>query len=269
MDSTTPTNNNYIIAGAIIVAGILISLGIFASKSPVNLPGTGDTAGDPTQIISEADIDIPAVSASDHIRGASDAQVTLVEYSDIQCPFCQRFHAEAKAAFASYTGNQFAWVYRHFPLTSIHPHATRYAVATECVAQQKGSAGFATFIDELIVKAEAAAENQNGVSQADIVALAQSQGLDTTAFTSCLASDAPAKIVSQQSADAQKAGGTGTPYNIFVSKTALTDAQKSAIETAFPQPGLFLISKDGKKLSIAGSISQDQIKQLVDIMMTK
>ena len=75
------------------------------------------------------------VSKDDHIIGAKKPKVTLIEYSDFECPFCQRFHPTTKQLLEKYP-NDVALVYRHFPLESIHPNARAYAVASECAGQQ-------------------------------------------------------------------------------------------------------------------------------------
>lgn len=75
------------------------------------------------------------VDKNDHIMGAKKPKVTLIEYSDFECPFCQRFHPTIKQIAAKYP-NDVAVVYRHFPLESIHPNARGYAVASECAGQQ-------------------------------------------------------------------------------------------------------------------------------------
>lgn len=75
------------------------------------------------------------VTKDDHIMGASKPKVTLIEYSDFECPFCQRFHPTVKQLAAKYP-NDVAVVYRHFPLESIHPNARGYAVASECAGAQ-------------------------------------------------------------------------------------------------------------------------------------
>src|SRR3989344_7899897 len=59
---------------------------------------------------------------ADHLRGNADAKVFLVEYSDLECPFCAQFHETAKQLIDEYDG-RVAWIYRHFPLDSIHPNA--------------------------------------------------------------------------------------------------------------------------------------------------
>lgn len=81
----------------------------------------------------------------DHWRGSKEARYVLIEYSDLECPFCQRFHLEA-SKFVS-ENKDVAWVYRHFPLRGIHPDAQKLAEGAECVYDQKGSDGFWQFID--------------------------------------------------------------------------------------------------------------------------
>ena len=73
-----------------------------------------------------------AIGEGDHIRGNPNASITLVEFSDFQCPFCSRFHPTAKQALDEYE-NDIRWVYKHFPLDSIHPQARPAAEASECV----------------------------------------------------------------------------------------------------------------------------------------
>jgi len=84
------------------------------------------------------------VSESDHINGSLDAELFLIEYSDYQCPYCQSFHQTAKDAIESYEG-RVAWVYRHFPLDSIHPDARPAAIASECIAKLGGEEAFWQF----------------------------------------------------------------------------------------------------------------------------
>ncbi|MDP3953732.1 MAG: thioredoxin domain-containing protein [bacterium] len=90
--------------------------------------------------------DVKVVTAEDHIRGSLDASVKIVEYSDLECPFCKRFHPEMKAVMDQYDGNM-AWVYRHLPLESIHPSARPLAEGSECVAELGGNDGFWRYVD--------------------------------------------------------------------------------------------------------------------------
>ena len=86
------------------------------------------------------------IAADEYIRGNPNAQVTLVEFSDLQCPFCKRFHPTVQQVLAEY-GDQVRWIYRHYPIDQLHPHARPAAEASECLAEQKGAEGFWQFID--------------------------------------------------------------------------------------------------------------------------
>ncbi|MDH3282605.1 MAG: DsbA family protein, partial [Gammaproteobacteria bacterium] len=66
----------------------------------------------------------PVSAGRDHIRGNPSAPVTLIEYSDFECPFCKKFHATAKKVLDESRG-QVKWVYRHFPLDQLHPGKAR------------------------------------------------------------------------------------------------------------------------------------------------
>ncbi len=88
---------------------------------------------------------VPKVTKDDHILGELSDSVYLVEYSDFQCPFCKSFHPTAKRIVEE--NDKVAWVFRHFPLDSIHPLARPAAVASECVAEIGGNEAFWKFTD--------------------------------------------------------------------------------------------------------------------------
>ncbi|MCR4279564.1 MAG: thioredoxin domain-containing protein [Candidatus Zambryskibacteria bacterium] len=88
---------------------------------------------------------VPALGDGDHVRGSVDAPVTLIEYSDLECPFCKSFHPQVQQALAGY-GNQLSWVYRHFPL-DFHPSARPLAEGSECAAQLGGNDKFWEYVD--------------------------------------------------------------------------------------------------------------------------
>lgn len=89
---------------------------------------------------------VPAVTDQDHIRGSQDAKVTLVEYSDFDCPFCSRFHTTTQQILEEYDG-QVRLVYRDFPIPQLHPNAPKVAEAAECIAAQNGEDAFWSFAD--------------------------------------------------------------------------------------------------------------------------
>lgn len=90
--------------------------------------------------------DLPAVGEEDEIRGDQNATVTVIEYSDYDCPYCSRFHETMKQILDEYSG-QVRWVYRQFPLVQLHPNAPKLSEAAECVSTLEGEEAFWRFSD--------------------------------------------------------------------------------------------------------------------------
>jgi len=103
-----------------------------------------------TPEIADASVESPISTdiSEDYVRGSEDARIIVIEYSDLECPFCSRFHDTMKEAMTTYP-DDVAWVYRHFPLDQIHPSARRAAAAAECIGKQKGSDGYWSAIDAM------------------------------------------------------------------------------------------------------------------------
>ncbi|MFA4872880.1 MAG: DsbA family protein [Patescibacteria group bacterium] len=154
---------------------------------------------------------LPAVTDTDWTRGEKDAPVTIVEYSDLECPFCKRLHPTLKQVIAEYDG-KVNWVYRHFPLVNLHSKATKEAEATECAGELGGNDGFWKLLDKIYEVTPA----NNGLDLAKLPEYAQEMGLDKEAFTACLESGKYTQKVQDQAQGAVLAGGAGTPYNVVV-----------------------------------------------------
>ncbi len=75
----------------------------------------------------------PTLRPDDHTRGSNKASITVIEYSDFQCPYCARIHVSLKKMAAA---SEINWVYRNYPLSSIHPGAMAMAEAAECADEQ-------------------------------------------------------------------------------------------------------------------------------------
>lgn len=107
--------------------------------------------------------EVTPVEAGEHILGnVATAQITIIEYSDFECPFCARFHPILEKIVSESNGN-IAWVYRQFPLVQIHQHAMERAIASECVAKIKGNDAFWKYGDllfKLIAPVEAPVDQQ-------------------------------------------------------------------------------------------------------------
>jgi len=85
--------------------------------------------------------------AIDHYKGSENPRYTLIEYSDFECPYCAQAHRNFEQLISM--RDDVTWVYRHFPLESIHPNAEPAARASECIAELKGNDAFWDFADTI------------------------------------------------------------------------------------------------------------------------
>ncbi len=194
---------------AIVLAGLFIAVAVFFSRGGTE-PSANPSSG---QNAPQKDITIKPVTSADHILGNPNAPVVIVEYSDLECPFCKTFHATLHQIMGEYGDDgRVAWVYRHFPLTQLHSKAVKEAEATECAAELGGNAGFWKFTDALF---EITPSNDR-LDLAQLPAIAKQIGLDADAFSSCLSSGKYTSKVNQAYQDALATGGTGTPYSIVI-----------------------------------------------------
>lgn len=92
-------------------------------------------------LTNDTTVKLAPVTAEDHVNGDINAPIKIVEYSDIDCPFCKRFHSTLEQVKALY-GDKVVWVYRHFPITQLHPDSFNKSHATECVAELGGNDKF-------------------------------------------------------------------------------------------------------------------------------
>ena len=140
---------------------------------------------------------------TDHLRGNKNAPVKIVEYSDVQCPFCSRFHPVLQQVLAEY-GSDVAWIYRHFPLDQLHPNARPGAEASECVYEQTGDEGFFAFIDGLFA-------DQTNLGMPLYQKLASEIGVDLEQFNDCVATRKYQQKVENDLQQGGVLGVTGTP----------------------------------------------------------
>ncbi len=154
---------------------------------------------------------VAPVNEKDHIRGKKDATITLIEYSDFECPFCKKFHPTAQE-FLTKNSEKVNWVYRHFPLGFHDPLATNEAEASECAAELGGNDSFWAYTDKVYEKTRS---NGRGLKESDLVDIATEIGLDKNAFITCQESDTYLSHIQQDIQDGRRAGITGTPGNIL------------------------------------------------------
>ncbi|MDA1337669.1 MAG: DsbA family protein [bacterium] len=192
-----------IISGSIITAGGGISLGQNIVPGPSGAPKIN---GDKVEF---------TINEDDHMRGNKDAKITMVEFSDFECPFCSRFHPTAKQAMEEY-GDDIRWIYKHFPLDSIHSDARPAAEASECVWEQAGNDGFWTFADAMF-------ENQERLGNALYEEVALQIGVDLAQFQTCVQERKYQDKVQNNLDEGVQGGVTGTP-GTYVNGTPVTGA---------------------------------------------
>ncbi len=167
---------------------------------------------DPTPAPTVADIKI---KDSDYIRGDKNAPVTLVEYSDFQCPFCAQVQDTVEQILDDYDG-QVRLIYRHFPL-SFHENAQKAAEASECAGEQ---GKFWEMHDIMFA-------NQSDLSVDSLKGFAKDLGLSTSQFNSCLDDGKYTQEVKDEFTEGTTYGVQGTPAT-FVNGTLVSGAQPYA-----------------------------------------
>lgn len=209
-------------AGVVVSAGVIFAIGFivmlvmmfkgvdFPTKSSTNKNTTTtansnsntntvttDTTGTPSGTI--------ALDSLRNVRG--DGDLTIVEYSDIDCPFCVRFHPTMKQVVEENYAGKVRWAYKHLPLTSLHPNAKKKAIASECAADQ---GKFWEYIDSIV--------DNTATDTDEITSSAEAVGLDMTKFNDCYNNEETVDRITEDSAEAQKFGARGTPYALVIDK---------------------------------------------------
>lgn len=219
---------------AIVIAGLFIAGAIYFNNNP-----TEKNTPDGPVIVTPGLDQVRPVSDQDHIRGNPEAEVIIVEYSDTECPFCIRFHNTMKQIMDEYgKDGKVAWVYRHFPLTQLHPQAFKQAVALECAGELGGNLKFWEYTDRLY----AVTPGNNGLADSELPKIAEYVGLDVDKFNLCLISGKHDDRVRADMENAQLTGGNGTPWSI-------------------------VITKGGDKYPLNGAQPIATIKQLIDALL--
>lgn len=230
--------------GNLLTTGLLVAaafvIGMLFTEVRYLKKGVGTTTTQPTADANapapaeEADLTaVRPVDDTDHIRGNKDAPITLIEYSDFECPFCAAFHPTVNQILEDY-GDQVRLVYRHYPL-SFHPQAQKAGEGSECAAKLGGNDAFWKYADSLF---EANTANQ-GITAESITDAARDAGVNLSEFQTCLDSGEMADRVNADMTNGSTAGVTGTP-------------------------GTILLTADGEGELISGALPLAQVKTIID-----
>jgi len=164
-------------------------------------------------VASEKAKNVRRVTASrDHIFGNPEAPVSLIEYSDFECPFCKRFHSVIGEVVEAH-GGKVNLVYRHFPLGMHNPGAQKEAQASECAAYVGGNGVFWKYADAIYARTQS---NGNGFPVSQLVPLAKEMGLNKKRFQACMDSDRFAPRVQEDVDEGTRIGIEATPTTILI-----------------------------------------------------
>lgn len=232
---------------SIFIAGLLIALSIFLTNNGSKGSNTtgSDTAGTTDTTDTAAEDEFPSaktvIGNSPYIGDIKKAKVALVEYTDLQCPYCQRHVTETEPQIMSEyvdTG-KIIYVVRSFPLVSLHGElATQSSNAVLCVNELGGKDKFYEFYKQAFAKA----------SVDELAQVAQSVGVDMNKYNACMSENRYKDQIDKDIQDGTNAGIQGTPG--FV---------------------IGVLDKDGNvdgKL-IAGAYPYESFKAIIDEMLAK
>ncbi len=213
-----------IIGSCIIALSILLSGGVLEVKGltakKLGNTATASTAPSASSAPAAAAPETGPVKVSiddDAILGDKNAPLTMVEFSDYECPFCKRYfdqtYPEIKKNYID-TG-KLKVVFRDLPLSFHDPMATKEAIAATCAKEQGGDEAYYKMHDALFTKTTS---NGNGLTIDNLYTIAGEIGLNAGNFKTCLDSDKYKSEVSKDLADAGAAGADGTP-TFFIGKS--------------------------------------------------
>ena len=171
---------------------------------------------------------VDEIGPDEHVRGADDAALTLIEYGDFQCPYCARAHA----ALAELTGELGAQsggirlVYRHLPLADFHPLAELAAEAAEAAASQ----GKFWDMHDLLFE-----QQRQVMDKQDLIVLAESLDLDIERFRDDILQRRHRPRVQQDAERAHHDGATGTPTFYINGVRYRGDSDRASLESALSE----------------------------------
>ncbi len=145
------------------------------------------------------DLAVPVDPEHDHVRGPAEAPVTIVEYSDFECPYCGQAEPVVRELLADYGDLRYVW--RHLPLTDVHPHALLAAEGAEAAARQ---GKFWAMHDQLL-------DHQGALTARDLIRYAGELGLDIERFTRDLRNHVGEAKIAADVDSADLSGVSGTP----------------------------------------------------------
>ncbi len=198
--------------------GVTVQQGLGGGSSAPSAPSAAVTpapaapgAAAPTPDANAQAANVKKPSKDDYVKGNAKAEVSIIQYSDFQCPFCIRAVPTVQQLLNDYKG-KVNWIHREYPL-QFHENARPAAIAALCVGKLGGSEAFYKFADAAYAKG---ATDPNVIAPANLPALAKEAGVNEAKWKSCFdAKETEARVTSDM-AEGTAAGVNGTPGFILI-----------------------------------------------------
>jgi protein-disulfide isomerase len=186
-----------------LLLALLFSLGLAGCGSEENINNE--------EIVVPKDIDVT------YGKGNANAKVVITEYSDYQCPFCARFTLDQLPLLQNdyLETNKVRFIFKDYPIPN-HKYAQMEAQATYCAGEQNEDFFWKMHVSLF--------ENQKDITKEDLIARAESMGVNSNVFRSCLETEKYKNLVLRNRQDGIKAGVTGTP-TLFINDQKITGIQ--------------------------------------------
>ncbi len=230
-------DNKYIVPMAIIIAGALITWGIFANKNDSPAPTENTDPNQEQPIQQEQPIEV-SFRESDHILGNPEAKIKMITFSDFECPYCKTFHETMIKITDEYAKDgRVAWTFRQFP---VHGEPTQIkAAAAECAELLGGESKFWEMSEKIYETT-----STGWITVADLPTIAKSIGLNENDFNTCLKNP---EIIAKVQSDFQNGrdlGVEGTPFTA-------------------------VIVESGEIFSIPGAQSYEDVKNMIEMILNE
>ncbi|MEK7165175.1 MAG: thioredoxin domain-containing protein [Patescibacteria group bacterium] len=212
---------------------VLLAMVLKDDKPVAVAPSDSVVAGD----TAPKNIQIEPIGDEDYVKGNKNASISIIEFSDLECPFCKQFHPSLEQLVREYP-NDVKWAYRHYD-TGLHSKMVKEAEAIECAGEIGGNDKFWEFITKIF---EVSPTN-DGLDLAELPKIAKAIGLNEGKFNTCLNSGKYASKVQSHTAAAQAAGAQGTPYAVILA--------------------------GDQKIPVGGAVPYSQLKSFVDSVLNK
>ena len=211
------SSNTKLIAGAIIIVGVLIAGAILLKGKTAPVKDDKNNPQPTTEVVT--------VNESDHALGNANAKIAMVEYADYQCPFCGKFYTETTEPIINtyVKEGKVKFVYRDFAF--LGPESFKSAEAVACAGDQNKYWEFHNFLFT-----HQNGENQGAFADTNLKTFAKQLGLDSATFDKCLDSGKYTQAVKDSTANAATYGVKGTPKSFIIKDGKVVDT----VDGAYP-----------------------------------